>query len=252
MVASPNAWLWVASGAVALLGAAALPIHLRLRHGSAWSDALLGAGTWTVSVGLKLVGALIVGGMLWSLFGNEIPLGVDMVATGLLTGVFECGITLVVVALTRLREGRPASALGFGMAFGAFEALVLGVPVLLGGLAAILWLDAMPPEDARELAKNTGDAVRPFTFLLERVIAVPLHALTCIWIILSVRQRRAAPFLLAFVVKSACDAVPTGDQIPLALQQLIYVAIGIVAALLLGPALRSLSRAAPDAGASSS
>ena len=71
------------------------------------------------------------------------------------------------------------------------------------------------------------EATRPFTFLLERVVVVPVHVLACVLIVMAVSSGRQSLFWWSFALKSAIDAVPTDGEIPVLLLEGIYVAFGI-------------------------
>ncbi len=233
MTGDPRAWPWLASGI--LVGAAAIGTALAFgaRPGGRRSDLLLGAAGWGGTVALKLAATVPVGLALWLLWGEESPLAARMLASGLLTGVFEVGGAWLLVRWTSLREAPWNGALAFGVAFGCAEAAVLALLVGLVGVAGLAGTPGMSPEDAKALAETLADAARPWTFAFERAIAVPVHALSCVLVVLAVRGRLWAPLAASFLLKTAIDAVPAEGEIPEAALQAVYGASGAASALIL-------------------
>ena len=141
------------------------------------------------------------------------------ITLGLLTGVFECGLVLLLAAFVPSLRGRATwlRALAFGVGFGAAEALLVSI-------------DGFLPEGPVAPAEPTWDTLIevgvPF---VERFNAVAIHAFACALILLALRTRRQLPFLIAFAYKSLVDALPTETLAPfgvLAIQS-VYVAFGI-------------------------
>ena len=233
MASSTEAWTWLGSGVFVGLAALGTAIAFGARPGARWRDLLLGAAGWSVSVGLKVAATVVIGLILFLLWGESPPLPATAAANGLLTGVFEVGITLLLVLLTRLREAPWNGALAFGVAFGCFEAAALSVAMTLTGLAGLADPASLDPEAAANLAVAFSHANRPGTFALERAVVVPLHALSCVLVVAAVRSRRAAPFWWAFALKTAVDAVPAEGEIPGPVLEGIWAAFGIASAAVL-------------------
>ena len=183
-----------------------------------------------VGVALKVVAAVAVFGALRIHFGDLLPWFVVIPATGLLTGVFEGGTSLLFVLLSSLRRGSWNSALAFGTSFGAVEGVVLAVPVALAGGVALVGLGAMEPADAKVLVDQVSDVVRPFTFTLERFAALAVHVYAGALVVQSVRQRRQGPFWLSFFLKTAIDALPA-ETLTAPILESAYVFFGIISLL---------------------
>jgi len=227
-----GAWFFLASGLATI--AFALGACWWMRRGARAADFAWGAIAWTVAVLLKLLAALAAAAMLFLTFGEQVPPVVKFPVNGLLTGNTDCGLTLAVVALTTLRRAPWRSALAFGTAFGAFEAVVLAPALVLGGLAGLL-PEALAPDHPAELARNLANPLRPFTFAWERVVVIPVHAISCVLVMTAFRRRSAAPFCAAFALKTAIDAVPGPDEgaLPPLVVEAIYGAFGLVSLLAL-------------------
>jgi uncharacterized membrane protein YhfC len=154
---------------------------------------------------------------------------VVMLATGLLTGVFECGVAYLLARSRWLRHAPWSSALAFGLAFGCSEAAVLGAFAVL----LLPLLDGLlSPEDMRQTIAAMGAWHEPLVLLLERVVAVPIHMLTCVLVIRAVQERRPALFWAAFGFKSAVDAVPV-QHLPLPACEALWITAAVTAAVML-------------------
>ncbi len=223
--------LHLAAGLIACVLAVGICVRHRLRSPSRSSDYLIGAVAWVVAVAAKVALALLVFGALRRVFGEELPLRVSIPTTGLLTGLTECVLLLLLARASRWRAAHWDSQVALGLGFGCFEALALGIPMVLGALAGFVpeWLD---PAVAGPLQAALSDPLRPLTFLFERAIAVPVHVLACVLVLRSVAAGRPALFGWGFLLKSAIDAVPS-HVIPEFALQLIYGAFGIGSALVL-------------------
>jgi hypothetical protein len=105
------------------------------------------------------------------------------------------------------------------------------LPLALGALAGYVpgWF---APDDAPSLLAGLSDPLRPIAFLWERAIALPVHVLTCVLILRSVREGRPPLFWLAFLLKCLIDAVPAERSSKLGLEP-IYGLFGLGSALLL-------------------
>ena len=106
--------------------------HVKLR----WFWA--GAGVWTLGVALKIVCALALNEKLLDLLEKVLPHALYVVLAssyiGLLTGVFEIGVTLACALLWKRMAADPDRAVAIGIGAGAFEAFVLGCGALVMAL----------------------------------------------------------------------------------------------------------------------
>jgi uncharacterized membrane protein YhfC len=196
---------------VAVLGALVVTRSAR----AMWRPLAIGAAAWVVAVLLKVGWALptntIVRQGLLHAAGTSLGRPLFWVYIGLLTGIFECGITYVIVARTKLREADWATSLAFGIGFGATEAFVLGALSLIGMAAAILFHQFLPQATQARLAAQLAGRAEFLPLMLpilERAGTLFVHAFSCVAIVYGFRTRRVwSWFALAFVYKSAVDGV---------------------------------------------
>jgi uncharacterized membrane protein YhfC len=153
---------------------------------------------------------------------------------GLLTGVFECGISLVII--TRLRRMRTASwseALGFGLGFGAMEALLLGI----FNFVIVILIITIPEQLPTELLDLTGGGDVSLWAIpvpvVERAIVILLHAFSSILIIFAFQTKEWKWFWVSLAYKTAMDALAGYFHITYGLQNLTITGIWLVELLTL-------------------
>jgi len=182
---------------------------------SMWRPLAIGACAWVVAVLLKVIWAVptnaIVRQRLLRVAGESLGKPLYWAYIGLLTGVFECGITLLFIARSKLRDADWERSFAFGMGFGAIEAFVLGFVSLLAMAAVLLFHNFLPPETQARVARDFAGRAEFLPLVLpifERAATLFIHIFSCVAIIYGFRTRRILIwFALAFVYKSAVDGV---------------------------------------------
>ena len=113
----------IVSGSLMMIIAVATVVWWKVRWRVPWRWFWAGAAIWTVGVALKFAVAKELNPII---IGNGMPpkagLGVGVFYCGVMTGVFEIGITLAAALIWRLAAS-PARAVAVGLGAGAFEAL---------------------------------------------------------------------------------------------------------------------------------
>jgi len=157
----------------------------------------LGALLWTVSVAGKIAFATVANDPVRTWLGTHWASSGDLVYwcyIGLLTGVFECGIFLLIARPLRRKEWKWQEACSVGIGFGGAEAIVLGV---VGAVSYAL--------------RDASGVGLPAAFTLvgpvERLIALAVHAASTVMIIYALTRKKRGWFAAAFLYKSAIDAV---------------------------------------------
>jgi uncharacterized membrane protein YhfC len=157
-----------------------------------------GAALWAVSVAFKFVAAWL----------TVLPMNHWLHATlpyvwaepfswcyaGTLTGVFECGIFLVVARRIRRKGWTWGETLALGLGFGAIEAVGVGLVVGFSASQTGFW----------DCIGRSSDALtQPF----ERVLALLVHAAAAAMLLRGLLERKWRWFWASFVYKSAVDTV---------------------------------------------
>jgi len=181
-----------------------------------WSKAplrwfLTGAGIWTVGVALKFAFAVAFNERILDFIklstDSKNYLAAGSLYTGLLTGVFEIGITLVAAVLWKRMCQDPRRAIAVGVGAGVFEAALLGVVGLLNAAAL---LASGPISEQASIPSAYLMASTPALWLcgpVERIIAILCHISSRALVLLSVVTRRRSYFLYGFMIMTAIDTV---------------------------------------------
>jgi uncharacterized membrane protein YhfC len=153
---------------------------------------------------------------------------------GLLTGVFECGTTLVMVCRTqRIRSADWRKALAFGLGFGAAEAIILGVYSFVIVLLIIVIPDQLPPE-LLDLADPSKESIWAIPVpIVERAIVILLHTFSSLLIIFAVQKKEWRWFWGSFLYKTAMDIIAGYFHITYGLQNLTLGGLWLVELFLL-------------------
>jgi uncharacterized membrane protein YhfC len=158
----------------------------------------LGALLWVVSVavkvGLAFLGNEPVSHALHSLLPKFPADLVNWIYIGLLTGITEVGIFLVLTQFFQRRQWTWKDAASVGVGFGAIEAIMLAASI-----AAAVALGKMP-------VGGTGmsSALVPS---LERLIAVVVHTAAAVMIIYAITKGKWGWFWTSFAYKTGIDSV---------------------------------------------
>jgi uncharacterized membrane protein YhfC len=169
----------------------------------------LGAAAWVVTVAVKIVLALIANAWVRKqtlLLGEPTGTAIFSIYLGLLTGVTEVALVWVFLRFTRFGRVRWPRVLAFGIGFGAIEALLLGLSSLVLAVVALTMPERLPKEvlGPLERANNLWMQLAPIS---ERIFACLGHIGTNVLLFYAVARREPRWFWLAFVYKSAIDAV---------------------------------------------
>lgn len=95
-----------------------------------WFFIVFGALAWLISVILKGIASLPARSIISCLkmsFPRYIAEPISWLYSGLMAGIFECGVALAFVYNKRVRNSTWQEAVGFGIGFGSFEAIIVGL-----------------------------------------------------------------------------------------------------------------------------
>lgn len=166
---------------------------------------------WTAGVALKFAAALLLNKPLLSGLDALLPrssyLFLGAVYIGLLTGVFEIGITLAAALKWRSLARDVNQAVAVGVGAGAFEAILVGAAALIGVLVA---MSNLPGSQQARTAIALSAAHTPLAWLagpVERIMAILMHTSSRTLVLLSVAQRRWTYFWYGFFLLTGVDAI---------------------------------------------
>jgi uncharacterized membrane protein YhfC len=196
----------VVSGALMMLVALAAVFGWWFHSRVQWRWFWAGAGIWTVGVALKFAVALPLNPILFGKSGHPVGLNlcIGSAYCGLMTGVFEIGVTLAAALVWRRLAAEPARAVAVGVGAGAFEALLLG---LASGAASLVALASGQTEPVLKSLAGIG-AHTSLLWLagpVERVIAILTHTAARVLVLRAAAGRRWLGFWAGFGWLSAVD-----------------------------------------------
>jgi len=170
---------------------------------SLWPAVWWGALAWVVSVAIKFAAAWPTQAFIQHRSGDPLI----WLYVGLLTGVFECAVPLLLIWKSRLRQADWDRAVAFGIGFGGVEAFLLGLASLVPIVLLLVSPDLIPPSTRDGLVQRLRDfgLLSIFLPILERVSALAIHVLSCVLLVYAVRMRHPRWFWLAFAYKTAVD-----------------------------------------------
>lgn len=153
----------------------------------------LGALLWTISVAVKFAIAIPLNGPVLTALHHVLPRAAANVTfwiyAGLLTGITEVGVFLVLARWFQRRQWSWRDAASVGVGFGAIEAILLGLVFLI----------------AVAMGKITDSGT--LVPVLERFLTIFIHVVTVVAPIYAVTRRKWGWFAFAFIHKSGVDAV---------------------------------------------
>ena len=202
---------------------------------------LWGGLSWFVAMVFKSVAASLTPQIITSL-RDLMPIYVAdplvWLYIGSLTGVFECGVALAVIRLMqRIRSASWREALGYGLGFGACEAVLLGFYSFVVVLLILLIPEQLPPVLTALTEASHASLLTIPVPIVERAIVILLHAFSSVLIIYAVQKEEWAWFWLSFLYKTAMDTIAGYIQISYGVQNLTLASAWLVELVLVPFAL---------------
>jgi uncharacterized membrane protein YhfC len=170
---------------------------------SLWPMVWWGVLAWTASLASKAAAGL----PMMNFFQRHADNPMIWLCGGLVTGVFECVIPLLLILKTRLRRADFNGAVAFGLGFGGTEAFLMGTVALVQTMLLVAFPNHIPTgvRDAllKQFARSSVATI--LLSILERASALAAHCLASVLLIYAVRTRRQLWFWLSFAYKSLID-----------------------------------------------
>jgi len=199
------------SGALIIIICVVLLIGWKVKSNSSFKWPLIGAGAWFAGVVLKFGFAYLFNNpileVLKESFGQTGYLSLGSIYIGLLTGVFEIGVTLVFVLLIKGIYENAQRGIGIGLGAGTIEALLLGFSQI-GAFAMVISGSPGSSDIITGLVNATVHT--PLVFLVapvERIIAILCHTSSRALVVLSVVRKKQIYFWAGFLIMTAIDAI---------------------------------------------
>lgn len=171
----------------------------------------VGAGLWTVAVILKgLLSGTLTNWMAGWLFKAGQPYAFRVLGGGLFVGLesslFEVGLTCVAVLMWRTLGRDADRAIGIGLGAGAFEAILLGIAVLIFIVAPTTIPDLPSPFKEMQAAA----AVTPLAWLVapvERAITIVCHTSSRALVLVGTAYRKPMIVASGFLIFALTDGI---------------------------------------------
>jgi len=178
----------------------------------------LGALAWIVTVAIKFAVAIPLNPLVYqALLGGSFPQpwgeGLFHLYVGSLTGWTEVLLCWLLLRYTRLGQVSWKKALGFGLGFGAVEALLLGLLSLGNGLVALLAPQQLSSDALATLTAQTSNLGWSLAPIVERLFVVIVHIFCAVLLFYAAALRKPGYFWLAFAFKSLLDSVASYAQL---------------------------------------
>lgn len=187
-----------------------------LRHGGTWGYMGLGALAWVGTVAVKFVIAFTLN----PLVSRAISVPDDLwapgnlllyVYIGSLTGLTEVLLTWLLLHYRRFVGVTWGKVIAFGIGFGALEALLLGALSLMAMLSGLLSPQSFNAETLATLAR-ANDVIYDLAPITERLAIIFVHIFSNVLLFYAVMKGRMRWMWVAFVFKSAVDAIAAFAQ----------------------------------------
>ncbi|MHC4788596.1 MAG: YhfC family glutamic-type intramembrane protease, partial [Planctomycetota bacterium] len=128
------------AGPLMMVVGAGFVVGWKVRGRAQWRWFWAGAAVWAVGVALKVAWAVPLNRHIIGALDGALPrpayLAVGSLYIGLLTGVFEIGVTLLAALIWRSMARAGARAVAVGIGAGGSEAVLLGAATLIAVLVA--------------------------------------------------------------------------------------------------------------------
>ena len=171
----------------------------------------IGAGCWALGVALKFIFAILLNkpilAYIKDLFGQTGYLSLGSVYIGLLTGIFEIGITLIFALLIKGIYDSKKVAISVGIGAGTVEAFLIGLSQIGNG---IMVLGGVPGTEKILSAFAQTALTTPLLIFIgpvERIIAVLCHIASRFLVLYAVARRRYIYFWAGFLILTGIDVI---------------------------------------------
>ncbi|MDD3654943.1 MAG: YhfC family glutamic-type intramembrane protease [Desulfotomaculaceae bacterium] len=230
-----------------LLLAGLIPISAyRKKTNVPGSVILLGAAAWFFSVALKSAFAYFFNTPI-NIFLVSIYIPLYYVYVGLLTGVFEIFVPLLIILKYKRRFEAVNHQIGFGIGFGSFEAIAVGITTLVSFLAVRYFPAQIPPQLLESLSQSLAGTtseflVRALTGGVERLSATAVHVFCAFMLFMFVYHKRKIYLLVPVLLKTFTDGLAlyfSAASFSSLYYEVFYFALGLVCIMIMLKVMKS-------------
>ncbi len=214
---------------------------------------LIGGALWVIAVAGKVPFQYAVAPSVYPLLAETFPRALELFFAGLYVGLisslFEIGLTLLAVLIWKSWGANPRRGIGIALGAGAIEALILGLGVVLG---VTVYLAGVPDTEVVREALEGPYEQTPLFWLLpptERFLTVPVHTAARALVLLGVVTRRKSLVAGGFLLFMGLDGLVGGAHVAGLVEQVStwwILVIPLVFAVASAFILKSLFGSWPD------
>jgi uncharacterized membrane protein YhfC len=205
-----NAFLLLSPIGMAAVGLAAI-FFWRLKEKAAWRYFGYGALLWTLAIIPKIIMDIAVSPYLYAGllgYGTAALIAGAGAYLGLRTGLLESGFTWLAASKVReLKRIKLKDAMAFGIGFGAFEAIFLGITSFLSLSLFIFNPSAASLLTEAQQASLDSPTIIVGAAILERIFAISIHIFASLLIFYSLAKKKAIYLAYSIIFKSAVDGL---------------------------------------------
>ena len=205
-----NAFLLLSPIGMIAVGLAAI-LFWKSRKRVAWKYFGYGALLWTLAIIPKIIMDIAVSPYLYAWLAGYgmviaiIGLGLYL---GLRTGLLESGFTYLAASKVRdLKRIKLNDAIAFGIGFGAFEAIFLGIAGFLSLSFFVFNPSIASLLTPSEQASLDSPTIIVGAAIIERVFSIFIHIFTSMLIFYSLAKKRISYLAYSIIFKAAVDGI---------------------------------------------
>lgn len=196
---------------------------------------LFGAAAWFFPVALKSTFAYFFNTPI-NIFLASIYIPLYYVYVGLLTGVFEILVPLLIILRYKSRFTSVNHQIGFGIGFGSVEAIIIGITTLTSFLAVRYFPAQIPSQLLDSLSQSLSGTtseffVRAFTGGIERLSATAVHVFCAFMLFMFVYHKKRLYLLAPILLKTMTDGLAlyfTANRVSSLYFEGFYFAVGVL------------------------
>ena len=208
-----NAFLLLSPIGMIIVGLAAI-IFWKREKKTAWRYFGYGALLWTLAIIPKLAMDFTITPYIYNglyAYGTAALLTGAGLYLGLRTGFFESGFTYIAGRrIKRLKKIKLDDAIAFGIGFGGFEAIAIGISAFLSMAAFVIDPSLASLLTTQQQAALDSPTIVVGAAILERVFAIFIHVFSSLLVFYSIAKKKIIYLAYSTIFKAAVDGIIPG------------------------------------------
>ena len=205
-----NAFLLLSPIGMMALGLAAI-IFWKFKRNVSWKYFGCGALIWILAIIPKLIMDLTVTAYLYEgvyAYGAMALMITAGLYLGLRTGLFESGLTYIAGRkLGSLKKIKLNEAIAFGIGFGAFEAIILGLSGFFSLLVLVMYPSLAGTLTASQQLALDSPTIVVGAAIMERLFVIFIHIFASLLVFYSIAKKKIIYLVYSILFKAAVDGM---------------------------------------------